>query len=612
MADFTQAVVTNAGAAAEATAITNGWTILFTRVQVGKGTTLGSTDPKTLTALLSPVVLVAPDPNAPSANLIGINNLVTYQVSIRFEVNSAWVTTQFQLAEAGLFARLNNGAEFLYAYAYAGTNGDIITASGSGSPVDNQYTFLIPYSNAPTIAVTLGVFPQVNLHAVNHLDNGIDPLPVATSSRTGSVPRGSGSGTNVLCDTSPVTFIPYTPLITVDTTLFVALGNPNTAPNFSSIQNALNYLGGFSIASGARVTINVAAGLYTSSSAISISHVNASQILITGPQNAAVSFTGIGTITGSAGNWNVQLLGVSDISRIDNVLSRLLIFSTSGMASLANTLLCGFFNVVSISGSTVTIFVPYKGAAWPSFTGFTGGSAVPITAILQGPATNNVVNCDTHGIGMFEYIGIIPPAAGMPSNIQITGFNSAGPCNLTLVGVKNLQNNTTVCAGFSLSNTATLKLCASSGNNNGFVCLGSVNLYFCAGTHNTSFGLWVEGGGSAVAVPIDGPNNCFMSGNNAHGIIDNDGSYLSAVSSWINNVLAHSIIYSAYNTNSGMAVASGSRTASSSTSDGMNSQFNGANDVTVSGFGINNMTIFGSRIFSQTAGVLTAAGIING
>ncbi len=612
MADFTQAVVTNAGAAAEATAITNGWTILFTRVQVGKGTTLGSTDPKTLTALLSPVVLVSPDPNAPNANLIGINNLVTYQVSIRFEVNSAWVTTQFQLAEAGLFARLNNGAEFLYAYAYAGTNGDIITASGSGSPVDNQYTFLIPYSNAPTIAVTLGVFPQVNLHAVNHLDNGIDPLPVATSSRTGSVPKGSGSGTNVLCDTSPVTFIPYTPLITVDTTLFVAIGNPNISPNFSSIQNALNYLGGFSIASGTKVTINVAAGIYTSATAINISHVNASQILITGPQNATATFTGIGTVTGSANNWNVQLLGVSNTANIDPANCRLLIYNTSVVASLANALLCGFFNVVSISGSTVTILVPYKGSAWPSLSGFTGGSAVPITALLQGPSNNNVVNCDTHGIGTFEYIGIITPAAGMPSNIQIIGFNSSGPCNLTLVGAKSLNNNTTICSGFAFSSSATLRYCASSSNNIGFASQGTLSLYFCSGTHNTNYGTWIESGGSVALLPIDSAHNCFMAGNNNDGLFVNNGSYLVAVSLWVNNVLSHSLVYSAYNTNSGILITNGSRTAASSTLDGMNSQFNGANDVAVSGFGINNMTIFGSRIFSQASGVLTAAGLING
>ncbi len=264
------------------------------------------------------------------------------------------------------------------------------------------------------------------------------------------------------------------------------------------------------------------------------------------------------------------------------------------------------FNILSVSGSTVTILVPYKGAAWPSLAGFIGGSAIPLTTLLQGPNNDNCVTCDTHGIGNFQYIGILPPVGGTPANIQINGFVSSGPCNLAAVGVKSIQNNTGLCSGFSFSNTATLQICASSGNNNGFVSVGTVGIYFCAGTHNSNFGLWVEGGGSATAVPIGGPNNCFMSANNAHGMIDSNGSYLSAVSLWVNNVLVHSVIFSAYNTNSG------SRTASSSTSDGMNSQFNGNNDVAVTGFGINNMTIFGSRIFNQTAGVLTAAGIING
>lgn len=446
MADFTQAVVTNSGAAAEATAAANGWTIQFTRVQVGQGTTLGSTDPKTLTSLLSPVALVAPDPNAPNANLIGINNLVTYQASIRFEVNSAWVTTQFQLAEAGLFARLNNGAEFLYAYAYAGTNGDIITASGSGSPVDNQYTFLIPYSNAPTIAVTLGVYPQVNLHAATHLDNGIDPFPVATSSRTGSVPIGSGTGLNGLVDTSPISFRPILLVINSTRILYVSTtGNNLTAiaddpiHPWLTIQGALDYLTPYFITPGVTVTISVAAGTYTTSIATTVIHPQGGQIQIVGSIGAVHNITALSGQSGASITLNIS--GTQDIAAGNYVI-------ISGISSSPQNQINGTFLVTGVSSGAVTFTIPNASA--PSFGTVNTGTIQAIKTLVSCSVNTGGMSVGQYGLGLLKNIAFRGSGNGVGissfssislNTVAVYGWNGTNGFAIALNGGNNVLSN---------------------------------------------------------------------------------------------------------------------------------------------------------------------------
>ncbi len=600
MADFIQAVVTNLGAAAEATAIANGWTILFTRVQVGKGITLGATDPKTLTALLSPVALVSPDPNAPNANLIGVNNLVPYQVAI-----------QFQLAEAGLFARLNNGAEFLYAYAYAGTSGDIITASGSGSPVDNQYTFLIPYSNAPTIAVTLGVYPQVNLHALNHLDSGIDALPLSSLTRTGVVSANPNDFTQVWTGSNPPAWRPGLLTLRSNVTLYVspagndatAIANDITHP-FLTHQGAINWLGPYFILPNVQVTIQTLAGTYPISSTITLVHPQSAQISIIGPNNPITTFTGIGSITGSAGNWSVQLTGVLSTASL-SVNGYLILYDSGGIANLANYIIDGFFQVTAISGSTVTIKVPYWGASFPSLAGITIGTIQPITAIISCASNITGISCSLFGINTLLYLCIISPGNSSANNISGVSISGSGNLvNLGVSGFKSSANNSVGITSLGKVGNLTLDRCGSSGNTIGIQGAGGgsfVSISKTGVTNNSSYGMWFDSGSLSGLSP-NAAN--FASGNGSYGILIGAGSFVEAFGpvyvSWNNNwgILSTQLSQLVINAASGGAVTA---------------QNNVTNDAGVLNVSVitGQSLIFGSRIFNQSVGSLTANGLIN-
>lgn len=184
MANFSTQVITNVGLQAVAT-IAGGTAATITRVQVGKGKLTGQ-DPTLLTALITPVM---------NATLIGQNNLTPEELNIRWQIDPTEVTSQFTLNEYGVFMTcpgVNGGSEFLFAYASAGNTGDVITPSSSNNGVVNQYNTAFEFSNASSISMSLATYPQVNLHAATHLDNGDDPISVATTSRTGSMAKLSG------------------------------------------------------------------------------------------------------------------------------------------------------------------------------------------------------------------------------------------------------------------------------------------------------------------------------------------------------------------------------------------------------------------------------------
>src|SRR4029077_14147931 len=102
--------------------------------------------------------------------------------------------------------------------------------------------------------------------------------------------------------------------LTTDLDLYVANGNPDISPNFSSIQKALNYIGQYVIPTHIKARINVSPGTYTSPTPIVIDHPNSQSITIQGPQNATRVGTSL-SITGSANNWNMTVNGISDTSQ---------------------------------------------------------------------------------------------------------------------------------------------------------------------------------------------------------------------------------------------------------------------------------------------------------
>lgn len=180
--------------------VSGGGAITITGVQVGSGYPTGGDNPLNFTGLKN-LVQTLGSITSPSSlsGITSINDLVLYQSTVRFQVSSADAPKTYQFNEYGIFASVGATPPVLILYVTTnGPTGDTITPSGAGIPVIRQKATIIGYSQQATTTTSLTLVNTVDLHAQTHLDNGIDPISVATTARTGSLPQISGKALDVL------------------------------------------------------------------------------------------------------------------------------------------------------------------------------------------------------------------------------------------------------------------------------------------------------------------------------------------------------------------------------------------------------------------------------
>jgi hypothetical protein len=571
-----------------------GTQLVITRVAVGSGIAAGQLFSQT--ALTNQQMNLVTVPPQVSANVVQPGEIV-----ITATLDSAHVGATFSLTELGVFATSGSGPEQLIAYCQASSPYDSI-ATGSG-PSRLQVIEQIP--------IVVGVGASVNITVV--AGNPIFIPPVVAGPGI-AVAAPTDSLGNIL------EWIVSTPTIVNSTTLFVALGNNNVAPNFSSIPNAMSYLSGFSIPSNVRITISVAAGTYTGST-VYISHVNASQIYISGPKNTDQSFTSAAITGGSQGNWTMVLSGVPNTAQIV-VGGWIIIWAVSGLASWGEVICAGYYPVRAKTANTVTITNTFfRSTTFPAITGMVG-TFTPITAFLsptQGTTGMTGVQI-VNGIGGFSYIGInpnvVPPANTYAHGLLVSG----GYAVIDHCGAYAFQNNTQQCAGFySVNNsTPTFQYCASIQCNNGFTNSGAqAAIIWCASCHHTSAGLYADTAGIFVIDPNGqiASSITWIGGNGGNGIQLYDGSYLvlqGIISTTGANIGGSA--YVAFNAGWGLLLSFQARGNSSFPSTinttTLQTNFNAAGDLTVIGLSISNVARGGTANLSQAVGTLTAGGVI--
>ncbi len=137
-----------------------------------------------------------------NATITGINNIVPGQLTVRSNISSANTSITFNVNEIGIFGTFGLGSETLLAYATTGANtGDTVVPTGSGTPIVKDYALLMIFQQAISSSGVIQLVQVVGLHAATHLDNGVDPIPVATTSRTGSLIKLSGNVSDTLLGT---------------------------------------------------------------------------------------------------------------------------------------------------------------------------------------------------------------------------------------------------------------------------------------------------------------------------------------------------------------------------------------------------------------------------
>ena len=584
MPNIITANITANGQAAIAASIA-GTRLVITRVAVGSGV---AGNPTNLTALVNQTMnLTTPQV---SANVVAPDEVMI--LATLDSLNAP--TASFNLTEIGVFATSGGGAELLLAYYQCATPGDIISQQTGLSRL--QIFFSLP------IQVGVGSATAITVVAGNPLY--IPPVVAGTGIIVTAPTDASGNVTQWIVSTAT---------ITQTTTLFVKAGNNNVAPNFSNVQNAINYLNGFNIASGVGIGISVAAGTYQGADATwTLNHINGNQITISGAANPDISFTAVAVASGSAGAWNVTYSGLSSTA---NLVAGgwVIVWNAGSTVNWSQTLLCGCFSIVSVAGSSVTLRIPYSAASWPPIT--CAGTMTPLTTIFWVNANTNGMIAYGAGIGRLANVAFI--SKGLAANLYFSGVNIAGSISSTIqrVGVNGWRNNVGS-GGFSISGAggAYLQACGSSNNGSG-VTSGStatVTLGFCGLTHNLVRGLWGE---SAVL-------NCYpgqpvqIGGNLEHGILLSSSSLLMS-GAYIggSSTFTDSYIFSTYHNSANCAgcfMVNGSITRNSSPNDELYLTKNAAYDLIVGNLSIASAPIAGTRIFNIAVNTLTLQGIITG
>ena len=267
---------------------------------------------------------------------------------------------------------------------------------------------------------------------------------------------------------------------------------------YSTIQAALDSIRDAFIPNNVYVTIQVASGTYTHTSQITVSHPCGSQIKIIGANPVTTTLTGVGTITGSAGNWSVplQVQSASGIAVGDFVI----VNGTTGTGD--HYALRGVWEVTGVSGNTVTVKNTHRKSSFPSFT-VSGGTVVALKTILRFNGCSGIIVYDAT-LGYLDNVAIVGNltsdtrgiAAGKTIETQVRESGGVVVCGSN-VGVSSFTNGLYACSG-----TIFAQGVASSGNvGSGFYAAfsGSINASSATASGNSSSGFYATYSGSINA-----------------------------------------------------------------------------------------------------------------
>ena len=539
MEKFDRSCITNLGRNAIAKLNAGESSIVLTRVQMGRGTVEPSTDIQMFTALADGVQY---------NDINSANTLVPYQTTIAFTVKGADVIKTFKWSELGIYAKLDDGEEFLFAYAYS-SNPDILVG---GSKVVDQYVFGIRFENSEKVTVELNVNQTVPLHAATHLGDGVDPIPTVTSARTGLVPVGLNDPKLVLIASDPPHWRPVpladrnniggippldgqeksylagngrwyrtTPFLVRDTILYVDPAYSDIWPRFSTLAKALEYLSNENISAGVTVTVELSDGTHRIEDTIKFDHPQAQQVRIIGASpRQEVSFTELKE------SGNDLILKASSVKGLSVGMSVIIDDNDPRLPAVFK----GGHTIRNISTPYVTVS--------RSLIGSTGGNEWRGLTNCYMYFYKPKLDCSKSGLYFPNGLGpssrfTVHGERGPIDNDGYNGITLSGRASFSSVIVSGFTAGILVSRGY-----ANLDFVAAHDCHNGVT--GSVsssgNLY-CNG--NSGSGLWVYQANAYLGISTSDSNvpYTFLQGNGT-GLLSDSGShvYINNVHSQVNGI----------------------------------------------------------------------------
>jgi hypothetical protein len=167
---------------------------------------------------------------------------------------------------------------------------------------------------------------------------------------------GTFDGTTLVVPACTVGGFSTYQIITANTTLYIATTGNDTTGNGTSgtpwltVAKAMSYLAPFAISSSATVTIQLADGTYSITSAIDLSHAFGSRILLTGTNTYTKSMTSC-TCSGGTGNWSI----VMTLNNVTNIAVNDYVVVTGCSGGTNPGRAEGCHKVTGVAGSTITV-----------------------------------------------------------------------------------------------------------------------------------------------------------------------------------------------------------------------------------------------------------------
>lgn len=162
MAEYPKITLTNKAMEMIAAAQIDGTILTITRVKIGDGSLAEGADIKSMTDVINSM-LIAPFSSS--------NNDGGGQITVHFAVSNATVEAGFFAREIGVFAKLNDGEEQLYAYTNAGNKCDWIP--DKHTPIDSQVidlTLIVGNAENVTVHISDEAFALAK-DLIDHNDN---------------------------------------------------------------------------------------------------------------------------------------------------------------------------------------------------------------------------------------------------------------------------------------------------------------------------------------------------------------------------------------------------------------------------------------------------------
>lgn len=531
MSAFLNQQLTGAGWDALSVAL-GGGRLTFYKMQAGSGTIANDAAIPGMTALVAPVC----DIGITKYQIEGDG-----QITLFGNISSEQLTAGFTFRELGVFATIEQpvlgkggvptgpnigivssapaipptaetqanpviptptpGTPVMYSYCNSYANSDYIPGAAESTDVVNTIQVTIKIDQAANVVINITAGQQLSIENIGPPSVGAGPWSYTQANVAYMKRLKPGAATLITEDANTITI--GAKQLTADLDLYVANGNPDISPDFSTIQNALDYLGQYLIPTTIKARIHVQAGTYVLASGghVNVTHPNAQNITIQGPQNATLHATSVSAITGTARNWSVTFAGIPNTASVA-VNNWVIANNPAGPVQTTMPLVCGFFKVTAKTASTITVLVPWRGASF-AMPGLTGIDLTPITAIISAPLNTSGIACGSAGIGLVQYLGFV---AQVTPTQSASGAITTGRAGYTYVGVANfnpVMNTSTNLMSFGIvAGTAVgyaiCENCAVTYCTHGFVGStgGNVNMYACASTHNLSWGAWLDAGGS--------------------------------------------------------------------------------------------------------------------